>query len=140
MVSQNHGNISTEPIFGERGFAATLSSGYFAMLGTLSKYPEGLKLMEKAKVFTLLYHLSDLRGRDDIITAAIENLDYHMWVPIPLSRFYKYALTLLAETDMLESFCQKLLTLHTSTSDFSLRSTSALFCATPLLVRSGSSS
>lgn len=48
------------------------------MLGVLSKSPEGLKLLEKAKIFTLLYHLSDLRGRDDIITAAIGNLDYQM--------------------------------------------------------------
>jgi rapamycin-insensitive companion of mTOR len=48
------------------------------MLGTLTKTPEGLRLMEKAKIFTLLYHLSDLRGRDDIITAAIENLHYQM--------------------------------------------------------------
>lgn len=46
------------------------------MLGALSKYPEGLRLMEKAKTFTLLYHLTDLKGREDIVTAAIESLHY----------------------------------------------------------------
>lgn len=75
---QNYTSAISEPIFGERWFAATVSSGYFAMLGTLSKTSEGLKLMEKAKIFTLLYHLSDLRGREDIITAAIGNLNYQM--------------------------------------------------------------
>ena len=67
------------------------------MLGTLSKHPEGLeyvrditsarifpdpvyRLMEKSKVFTAFYHLSELRNREDLITAVITNLDYTMYV------------------------------------------------------------
>ena len=46
------------------------------MLGVLSKHAEGLRLLEKAKIFTLLYHLTDSKGREDIVTAAIENLHY----------------------------------------------------------------
>ncbi len=74
----------------------TLTSGYFEMLGTLSKRKEGLesvklpvlpfpswflclrRLLEKFKLFTAFYHLSELRGREDLIMGIIENLDYSM--------------------------------------------------------------
>jgi len=62
------------------------------MLGVLSKHPEGVeyvtsigslyhrltrsRLMERFHVFTALYHLSELRGRDDLIKGVIQNLDY----------------------------------------------------------------
>jgi rapamycin-insensitive companion of mTOR len=69
------------------------------MLGTLSKYKEGieyvllasdtdhvltyvLRLMEKFKVFTAFYHLSELRSREDLIKGIIENIDYSMSVTI----------------------------------------------------------
>jgi large subunit ribosomal protein L17e len=67
------------------------------MLGTLSKHKEGVeyascdsacwrlslkqcmfRLMEKFKVFTAFYHLSELRSREDLIKGIIENLDYNM--------------------------------------------------------------
>lgn len=67
-----------DAIFTEKQFAETLSSGYFAMLGTLSKHPEGLRLVEKAKIFTLFYRITDLKGREDIVTACIESLNYDM--------------------------------------------------------------
>jgi large subunit ribosomal protein L17e len=35
-------------------------------------------LMEKFKFFTAFYHLSELRDREDLITAVITNLDYTM--------------------------------------------------------------
>ena len=75
----------------------TLTSGYFEMLGTMSKRKEGiesvshsafftdgyanammLRLLEKFKLFTAFYHLSELRSREDLITGIIENLDYSM--------------------------------------------------------------
>lgn len=34
------------------------------------------RLMEKFKFFTAFYHLSELRDREDLITAVITNLDY----------------------------------------------------------------
>jgi len=36
--------------------------------------------MEKFKVFTAFYHLSELRSREDLIKGIIENLDYNMYV------------------------------------------------------------
>lgn len=45
--------------------------------------------MEKSKIFTAFYHLSELRNREDLITAVITNLDYTMHV---LTRFYFVAL------------------------------------------------
>ena len=78
QLDPQYSGYAGERIFTEKRFAATIVSGYFNMLGTLSKYQEGLKLMEKAKVFTLLYNLTDLRSRQDIVTASIENLSYEM--------------------------------------------------------------
>lgn len=37
------------------------------------------RLLEKFKVFTAFYHLSELRSREDLIKGIIENLDYNMW-------------------------------------------------------------
>ena len=36
------------------------------------------RLLEKFKLFTAFYHLSELRSREDLITGIIENLDYSM--------------------------------------------------------------
>ena len=81
----------------------TLTYGYFEMLGTLSKRREGLeyapvfplnitfadnisRLLEKFKFFTAFYHLTELRDRQDLIKAMIENLDYSMYAPRSLFR------------------------------------------------------
>jgi rapamycin-insensitive companion of mTOR len=39
------------------------------------------RLMEKAKLFTAFYHLSELRSREDLIKGIIENIDYSMFAP-----------------------------------------------------------
>ncbi len=69
------------------------------MLGTLSKHKEGIeyaficrvclrsfsgqpRLMEKAKLFTAFYHLSELRSREDLIKGIIENIDYSMFASL----------------------------------------------------------
>ncbi|TFK88497.1 hypothetical protein K466DRAFT_488810 [Polyporus arcularius HHB13444] len=67
---------TSDPIFSKKRMAETLTAGYFEMLGTLSKRKEGLELLEKFKLFTAFYHLSELRGREDLIMGIIENLDY----------------------------------------------------------------
>lgn len=82
-------------MFSKYRLSETLTYGYFEMLGTLSKHAEGIewairnplyvllmdvsRLMEKFKFFTAFYHLSELRDREDLITAVITNLDYTMW-------------------------------------------------------------
>ncbi|KAH0832008.1 Rapamycin-insensitive companion of mTOR, N-term-domain-containing protein [Lanmaoa asiatica] len=71
-----NGTPESDPIFSKARILDTLTYGYFEMLGTLCKHPEGLELMEKSKIFTAFYHLSELRDREDLITAVLMNLDY----------------------------------------------------------------
>lgn len=71
-----NGAPDSDPLFSRKRVTETLTYGYMEMLGTLSKYPEGIELLEKFKVFTVFYHLSELRSREDLIKGIIENLDY----------------------------------------------------------------
>ncbi|KAG6854116.1 hypothetical protein C0991_010280 [Blastosporella zonata] len=71
-----NGVPDSDPIFSKKRVADTLTYGYLEMLGTLSKYKDGIELLEKFKVFTPFYHLSELRSREDLIKGIIENLDY----------------------------------------------------------------
>ncbi|KAF4617458.1 hypothetical protein D9613_006099 [Agrocybe pediades] len=71
-----NGMPDSDPIFSKKRVAETLTYGYLEMLGTLSKFKDGIELLEKFKVFTAFYHLSELRSREDLIKSIIENLDY----------------------------------------------------------------
>ena len=97
IAPQLNPSPTSDPIFSKKRMQETLTSGYFEMLGTMSKRKEGiesvfhsafltdgyanvmmLRLLEKFKLFTAFYHLSELRSREDLITGIIENLDYSM--------------------------------------------------------------
>ncbi|KAL1745112.1 Rapamycin-insensitive companion of mTOR, N-term-domain-containing protein [Schizophyllum fasciatum] len=71
-----NGMTDSDPIFSKKRVADTLTYGYLEMLGTISRHKEGVELMEKFKVFTAFYHLSELRSREDLIKGIVENLDY----------------------------------------------------------------
>ncbi|KAJ3553483.1 hypothetical protein NM688_g3590 [Phlebia brevispora] len=71
-----NGAPNQDPMFSKRRMQETLTYGYFEMLGTMSKRREGIEILEKFKLFTAFYHLSELRSREDLIKAMIENLDY----------------------------------------------------------------
>ena len=98
---QFNGLTLSDPILSKRRIAETLTYGYLEMLGTLSKHKEGIeyvqacflswvhsrqrywrapthRLLEKFKIFTAFYHLSELRSREDLMKLIIENLDYSM--------------------------------------------------------------
>ncbi|KAI8987675.1 Rapamycin-insensitive companion of mTOR, N-term-domain-containing protein [Mycotypha africana] len=66
----------TEPIFSKERMENTLTCGYFALLGTISKYKEGVRIMERFKIFSCFYHISELKNRTDLKVAMITNLDY----------------------------------------------------------------
>lgn len=70
------GDAETEPIFSMERMDTTLSGGYFTLLGTFSKNKEGVRILEKFKIFSLFYELSELRNRDDLKVAMVTNLDY----------------------------------------------------------------
>ncbi|KAH9452898.1 hypothetical protein Pst134EB_016847 [Puccinia striiformis f. sp. tritici] len=76
QLDQQTGTPTTELLFSQSRVEDTLTHGYFEMLGVLSKYPEGIKLMEKFKIFTSFYALCEMRTRDDLVKQVIENVDY----------------------------------------------------------------
>ena len=49
--------------------------------------------MEKNNIFTALYHVSELRSREDLIKGIIENMDYTMCVHEPKCLFFLTLLT-----------------------------------------------
>lgn len=67
-----------EAVFSKKKMEETLTSGYFEMLGVLGKNKDGLELLEKHKIFTAFYHMTELRTREDLIKVVVENLDYNM--------------------------------------------------------------
>lgn len=75
---------TTKVFFSATQMQATLTSEYFAFLGTLSRYEEGVKLFEKFRIFDLIYRLTErLREEDKIgalcgeaIRLVIRNFDY----------------------------------------------------------------
>ncbi|GAN00739.1 cytosolic regulator pianissimo [Mucor ambiguus] len=72
----NHGDQATEPIFSKERMESTLTCGYFALLGTFSKHKEGVRILEKFKIFSCFYQISELKNRTDLKVAMITNLDY----------------------------------------------------------------
>ncbi|KAF8798977.1 hypothetical protein BYT27DRAFT_7236610 [Phlegmacium glaucopus] len=71
-----NGVPDSDPIFSKKRVAETLTYGYLEILGTLSKFKDGIDLLEKHNVFTAFYHLSELRSREDLIKGIIDSLDY----------------------------------------------------------------
>ncbi|SJX66514.1 related to protein ste16 [Sporisorium reilianum f. sp. reilianum] len=70
------GLSTSDPLLSRKRMEETLTSGYFEMIGILTQTAEGIRVLERFKIFTPLYHLSALRSRDDIVKAVIENVDY----------------------------------------------------------------
>ncbi|KAF8158105.1 Rapamycin-insensitive companion of mTOR, N-term-domain-containing protein [Crassisporium funariophilum] len=71
-----NGVPGSDPIFSKKRVADTLTYGYLEMLGTLSKFKDGIELLENENIFTAFYHLSELRSREDLIKGIVDNLDY----------------------------------------------------------------
>ncbi|KAL8290440.1 hypothetical protein RQP46_002698 [Phenoliferia psychrophenolica] len=63
-------------LFSKDRMERCLASGYFEMLGTLTKSREGVRLLEHFKIFTSFYRISEQRSRDDLIKAIVLNVDY----------------------------------------------------------------
>ncbi|CAH7686350.1 Rapamycin-insensitive companion of mTOR, middle domain-domain-containing protein, partial [Phakopsora pachyrhizi] len=72
-----HSGVSqSETLFTQTRVEDTLTHGYFEMLGVLTKSPDGIKLMERFKIFTSFYALCEMKSRDDLVKEVIENVDY----------------------------------------------------------------
>lgn len=70
------GIVSPEPLFSTARLNDTLSSGYFAMLGTLSSDPRGLAMMERWRMFNMFYHISDIRDRPELLELFVTNMNF----------------------------------------------------------------
>ncbi|KAJ7175920.1 Rapamycin-insensitive companion of mTOR, N-term-domain-containing protein [Mycena filopes] len=68
----------SDPVFSKRRVSDRLTYGYLVMLGTLSRTKDGIELLQKFKIFTAFYHLSELKDREDLVKGIIENLDYNI--------------------------------------------------------------
>lgn len=66
------------PMFSKDRLVDTLCSGYFSMLGVLSSDPKGLQLLERWRMFNMMYHIVDLKQRPDLIKLLLSNFDYSL--------------------------------------------------------------
>ncbi|KAH7140733.1 Rapamycin-insensitive companion of mTOR, N-term-domain-containing protein [Dactylonectria macrodidyma] len=64
------------PMFSRDRITDSLCGGYFAMLGVLSGDTKGLQVMERWKMFNMMYHIVDLKQRPDLIKLLLSSFDY----------------------------------------------------------------
>lgn len=56
----------------------TLCGGYFPMIGALSSDPRGLQMLERWRIFNMMYHIVDFKQRPDLIKLLLSHLDYSL--------------------------------------------------------------
>ena len=64
------------PVFTASRLAETLSAAYFTFLGTMSKEPNGIRLLEQWRIINVCYHIVDLKDHNDLIKLLLGNLDF----------------------------------------------------------------
>jgi hypothetical protein len=70
------GLTSESPTFTADRMNETLTGGYFALLGALTKDPKGIQILERWRVINMFYHIVELNDRDDLIKTLLSNMDY----------------------------------------------------------------
>ncbi|TQN75124.1 Target of rapamycin complex 2 subunit ste20, partial [Colletotrichum shisoi] len=70
------GLTSTDPMFSPGRLQSTLCAGYFPMLGVLSGDPRGLELLQRWRMFNMMYHILGHKQRPDLIKLLLSNFDY----------------------------------------------------------------
>ncbi|KAL1585605.1 hypothetical protein WHR41_05948 [Cladosporium halotolerans] len=70
------GITSSAPLFSPERLSETLAGGYFAFLGVLCSDNKGLQILERWRIINMLYHIVELKDRDDLIMTLLTNLDY----------------------------------------------------------------
>ncbi|KAL8371243.1 hypothetical protein RB595_001200 [Gaeumannomyces hyphopodioides] len=63
-------------MFSKDRLSDTLRGGYITMLGVLSSDPKGLQMLDRWRVFNMMYHIVDLKQRPDMVKLLLSNLDY----------------------------------------------------------------
>ncbi|KAF2033583.1 hypothetical protein EK21DRAFT_58282 [Setomelanomma holmii] len=72
------GLTSESPIFQADRMNETLTGGYFALLGALTKDTRGIQILERWRVINMFYHIIELNDRDDLIKTLLSNMDYSL--------------------------------------------------------------
>ncbi|KAH8732307.1 Rapamycin-insensitive companion of mTOR, N-term-domain-containing protein [Phaeosphaeriaceae sp. PMI808] len=72
------GLTSESPIFQTDRMNETLTGGYFALLGALTKDSRGIQILERWRVINMFYHIIELNERDDLIKTLLSNMDYSL--------------------------------------------------------------
>lgn len=72
------GLTSESPIFQPDRMNETLTGGYFALLGALTKDVRGIQILERWRVINMFYHIVELNDRDDLIKTLLSNMDYNL--------------------------------------------------------------
>ncbi|KAI1868116.1 uncharacterized protein JN550_006604 [Neoarthrinium moseri] len=72
------GLTAQRPLFSEDNLADFLCGGYFPMLGVLTGDPKGLQMMERWRMFNMMYHIVDFNQRPDLIKLILANFDYSL--------------------------------------------------------------
>ncbi|GAP89317.2 putative cytosolic regulator Pianissimo [Rosellinia necatrix] len=66
------------PMFSRDRLTDTLCGGYFPMLGVLSGDAKGVQMLERWRIFNMMYHIIDFKQRPDLIKLILANLDYSL--------------------------------------------------------------
>jgi len=69
---------TSQQVFSKDRIEQTLSSEYFTFIGILSKTIDGIKLLEKFKIFHGLYGVTELKSREDLMRTIVTSLDYNI--------------------------------------------------------------
>lgn len=77
---QMSGLTASSPFFSSSRLIETLSGGYFAFIGTMSKDPKGLAILERWRMINMCYQIISLKDRGDLVKALLANVDFTMYV------------------------------------------------------------
>lgn len=72
------GLTAQDPMFSKDRLADTLCGGYFPMLGVLSGDVKGMQMLDRWRIFNMLYRILDLKQRPDLIKLMLSNFDYSL--------------------------------------------------------------
>ncbi|KAL1839683.1 hypothetical protein VTJ49DRAFT_1248 [Mycothermus thermophilus] len=72
------GLTAQDPMFSKDRLADTLCGGYFPMLGVLSGDVKGMQMLDRWRIFNMMYRILDLKQRPDLIKLMLSNFDYSL--------------------------------------------------------------
>ena len=75
QLDESSQSSTGEPLLTPARLGETLSGGYFDMIGVLAGTPEGLQLLEKNQIFSVLHRLIGHRSRDYVLKATLPHLN-----------------------------------------------------------------